>query len=75
MPAGALVVQKHFVAGDAVAETTFAMKKREPGYAPAQGDWEFLVLDQDLRIEARGPMPLCARCHAAAPSDFLFGPP
>ncbi len=35
--------------------------------------WEFLVLDADGRIESRGPLERCARCHAEAPHQGLFG--
>ena len=47
--------------------------KGEPGYDPPEGDWEFLVVSPDGLVEAPSPLPLCARCHAEAPHDHLFG--
>lgn len=35
--------------------------------------WEFLILDADGTIESRGPLEACARCHAEAPHDGVFG--
>jgi hypothetical protein len=49
------------------------MVKRPAGYDPTGGDWEYLVLDATGRIEQRGRLALCARCHADAPHDHLFG--
>lgn len=51
----------------------FVMVKRAPGYNPSGGDWEYLVVAPDGRVEDRGQVALCARCHAEAPHDFLFG--
>lgn len=60
-------------AGDAgVRGPTFAMVKHPSGYAPATGDWEFVVVGADGIVESRGPEPLCARCHAEALADFVF---
>jgi hypothetical protein len=35
--------------------------------------WRFLVLDREGRV-SNTPTVLCARCHAEAPSDDVFGP-
>ena len=75
MPVGALVVELHYAAGSSAPDAIFAMEKRAAGFAPEQRDWELLVLDRELRVQARGKLPLCARCHAAAPDDALFGLP
>ena len=50
------------------------MIKREPGYNPAVGDWEFLVASgDDTRIEARGKLENCQSCHIRKrDSDFVF---
>lgn len=71
---GATLLERHFAPGTAGVVTYFAMVKRPPGYDPQGGDWEYLVVASDGRIEDRGPLPLCARCHADAPNDHLFGP-
>ena len=49
------------------------MLKRERGYNPENGDWEYLVLDGAAsKIVERGRMASCSSCHAAYSStDFL----
>lgn len=37
--------------------------------------WEYWLLSPDGAIESQGDLPLCARCHADAPADGVFGPP
>lgn len=39
------------------------------------GAWAFQVLGADGRPAEHGPLTLCARCHAEAPADMLFGLP
>jgi hypothetical protein len=75
MPVGALVVELHYAPGSNDPDGIFAMEKRAAGFAPEQHDWELVVLDRELRVQARGKLPLCARCHMAAPHDGLFGLP
>jgi hypothetical protein len=52
-----------------------AMTKREAGYDPPNGDWEYLTARQeggDWKTE-RGKLTECAACHRqAARTDFLF---
>lgn len=45
-----------------------AMRRNEQG-------WDYWLLDPDGAIESQGQLPLCARCHADAPADNVFGPP
>jgi hypothetical protein len=49
------------------------MIKREPGYNPETGDWEFLVLDgQAFAILERGKLERCSGCHQSyAYTDFV----
>jgi len=70
---GATVVERLFEPRGPEPAAYFVMVKRAPGYDPAGGDWEYLVLDASGRVEERGKLPLCARCHAEAPHDHLFG--
>ena len=51
----------------------FVMTKRAAGYDPGGGDWEYLVVVGSGHVEERGKLALCARCHAEAPHDRLFG--
>lgn len=71
--AGAVAVESHQGAQGG-ATPHFVMTKREPGFDPQGGDWEYLIVDTDGRVQSRGVLPLCARCHADAPHDHLFGP-
>lgn len=72
MPVGTLLVQRHQQRQVEAELGSFVMEKRAAGYFPAGGDWEYLVVARDGRIEARGKLATCARCHAEAPVDFVF---
>jgi len=50
------------------------MIKREPGYNPAVGDWEFAVASgKDFRVEATGKLESCQACHLEKrDQDFVF---
>jgi len=73
-PVGAVLVKKHSESTGAPGPL-FAMVKRDPGFFPAGGDWEFVVTDKDGWLEDRGPLVACARCHAEATADWVFGLP
>jgi len=50
------------------------MRKRESGYNPSVGDWEFSVVKADgFTVEASGKIENCQSCHTKKPSsDFVF---
>lgn len=50
------------------------MRKRNPGYNPSVGDWEFSVVNADgITVEATGKLDNCQGCHIKKPdSDFVF---
>ncbi len=73
LPPGATLVERLFEPGAATPRVYFVMVKRAPGYDAPGGDWEYLVVDPGGAVEERGVLPLCARCHAEAPHDRLFG--
>ncbi len=75
LPQGALIVQHHHQPGSKRTVATYAMLKRQPGFAADSADWEYFVIDDKSRVAAQGALPLCARCHREAPQDCLFGPP
>lgn len=54
-------------------ELLTVMIKREPGYNPEVGDWEFLVFDAlGQTIEGRGRLTHCQQCHIPhAATDFV----
>jgi hypothetical protein len=73
-PVGALVVKEKLPARDAKEpELLTAMLKREAGFDPEGGDWEYLVLDgQGREVRARGKLESCRACHqAVADTDFV----
>jgi hypothetical protein len=52
------------------------MTKRERGYNPSVGDWEFSVIaGNGTQLEASGKLENCQACHINKPeSDFVFRP-
>jgi hypothetical protein len=73
-PAGSLVVKEKLTTRDSSdPELLTAMLKREAGYDPEGGDWEYLVLDGRGRdVRARGKLETCRACHQAYPdTDFV----
>lgn len=45
-------------------ELLTVMHKRERGYNPGGGDWEYLVLDgAGARVQAQGKLQNCQSCH------------
>jgi len=72
-PKGSVMVETHAERAGGAAGPIFAMVKRDPGYYPEGGDWEYVVALSDGRLQDRGQLTLCARCHAEAPSGWLFG--
>lgn len=73
VPAGATLIERLYEPGGTKPVAYFAMVKRPTGFDAAGGDWEYLVLSATGQTEQRGALPLCARCHAEAPHDRLFG--
>ena len=48
------------------------MIKREPGYDPENGDWEYFYSDKDGKVTS-GKMKNCIECHKkAAEKDYVF---
>ncbi len=74
-PVGAVLVEQHTDKQTAAPGPLFAMVKREAGFFPDGADWEFVVTDAEGWIEDRGPLAVCARCHAEANADWVFGLP
>jgi hypothetical protein len=72
---GATLVKTHIEKDSGAPGPVFVMLKRDAGYFPQGGDWEYLVTDKDGWIEDRGPLVLCARCHAEGNADSVFGLP
>lgn len=71
-PPGALVVEALGPDPDGQPTLFYVMEKREPGFFPLGGDWQYSVVTVAGKLEADGKLELCARCHAEAPRDHLF---
>ena len=73
-PLGSMIVKEKLGSADSTTpEMLTAMIKREPGYNPENGDWEYLVLDGAAsRIVEQGKLTRCSGCHRSyAQSDFI----
>lgn len=68
-PAGALILQRHHRPGEPAVVSSYVMLKS------TAESWEFVVLDAQQRVAARGRLAPCERCHLEAAFDSLFGPP
>jgi Cytochrome P460 len=64
-PQGSMIVKEKLSTSDSQSpELLTAMIKREKGYNPQSGDWEYLVLDGTARkITRRGKLASCSSCH------------
>ena len=75
LPVGATIVKEKWWNEKAERPDAYAaMIKREAGYDPDHGDWEYLYvsLGEKEKVE-RGKIESCIACHArAAEKDYLF---
>jgi hypothetical protein len=64
-PQGSVVIkEKLTTANSKTPELLTVMIKREPGYNPESGDWEFMVVDGSGKtVQARGKLENCQSCH------------
>ncbi len=64
-PQGAIVLKEKFSDAEGKETELFTgMIKRQPGYNPECGDWEFFTLPGDgSKISARGKLQNCMDCH------------
>jgi hypothetical protein len=55
-------------------ELLTVMVKRERGFNPAVGDWEYMVTNGDgTKLEARGKLESCQACHVSMrQTDFIY---
>jgi hypothetical protein len=74
-PGSVIVKEKYVPSGTGRDLVAIAMMiKREPGFAPTQGDWDYAYYEPDLGvIQTKEQSAYCSSCHAgAAPTDFVF---
>ena len=75
-PAGTIFVKDSYAEQDGamgdLADVT-VMVKREAGFDPDNGDWEYMLLTNTLSVRNQGAIGMCISCHAAAANrDFVF---
>jgi len=74
-PEGAIIVKEKLSKIDSKKpELMTVMVKRPKGYAPSEGDWQFLVTDADGKVTASGDdTKHCGTCHRAQiDQGFVF---
>jgi hypothetical protein len=69
---GELFVERLRREGSDDVALTYVMRREAAGYFPSGGDFRYGVLGPAGEVQAEGKLPLCARCHAEAPRDFLY---
>lgn len=64
-PHGSIIVKEKLSTKESsIPELLTVMKKREAGYDPANGDWEYFVFDGGGRLmQASGKLERCQACH------------
>jgi len=64
-PEGTIIVKEKYPAEDHVPpELLTVMRKREAGYNPQNGDWEYMVFNGPAtKVFARGKLEPCQGCH------------
>jgi hypothetical protein len=73
-PVGSMIVKEKLGStGGTNPEVLTAMIKREPGYNPEGGDWEYLVLNGSAsKIVEQGKLTRCSGCHTPYKNtDFI----
>ena len=74
-PAGTIVIKEKLSEKQSQSPEFYTiMLKREAGYSPRGGDWQYLIMDSTkARIENPANVESCQSCHAGwgAKSDFV----
>jgi hypothetical protein len=74
-PEGSVIVkEKLSEPSSQTPELLTVMIKREKGFNPDSGDWEYAVFDgTGTKLESRGKLGNCQGCHVTLPnSDYIF---
>lgn len=74
-PVGSIIVrERHDDELKPLPNTVIAMVKRQVGFSPKTGDWEFFMFDgRSLALQLRETIGNCAACHVQAKaSDWSF---
>jgi hypothetical protein len=73
-PQGSIVIKEKLTTATSTdPELLTVMIKREGGYNPDSGDWEYLVFDgRGKSVQARGKLENCQACHKMdAETDYI----
>jgi hypothetical protein len=72
-PVGSLILKEKLEKEHGAARLFTGMLKREKGYYPEGGDWEYFTVDGAAsKIAERGKLSRCATCHEEYPQgDFV----
>jgi Cytochrome P460 len=64
-PQGSIIVKEKLTTRESKSpELLTVMIKREPGYNPGNGDWEYMALDgAGDKVRGRGKLEKCQACH------------
>lgn len=74
-PQGSVIVKEKLSAKDSTSpELLTVMIKREKGFNPENGDWEFMVTNgTGSETQARGKLASCQACHVSmSANDFTY---
>ena len=74
-PVGTVIVkQKMKTENPKTTELSTVMVKREAGYNPGNGDWEYAVIDAGVtKTTGEGKIEHCQKCHMmVSETDFVF---
>ena len=74
-PQGSVIVKEKLPSEESSSpELLTAMIKREPGYNPGNGDWEYMVTDGPGKaVQARGQLETCQACHTMVKNtDYVY---
>ncbi|MEW6735764.1 MAG: cytochrome P460 family protein, partial [Acidobacteriota bacterium] len=74
-PQGSIIIKEKLAASNDVSpELLTIMIKRNKGFNPENGDWEYLVVNgEGTTIQARGKLANCQTCHQGQQdSDYIF---
>jgi hypothetical protein len=83
-PVGTVILKRKYGPNDAsgkVTELFTGMRKREAGYNPQGGDWEYFVTSSDGKVMgSTGALATCMACHQGYSStdyvtrDYFMNP-
>lgn len=74
-PVGSIIVREKLLkADDVTPEVVTVMVKREKGFSPKSGNWEYFVLEGTLKsVKDRQKTGSCSKCHTdAKETDWVF---